>query len=71
MPEFDKNFLRSLLPSKLPPAALRLRISSPIILIRNLNKIDGLYNSTRLVVTSLEKYGIKARNLISSKRTEY
>ncbi|KAG5054685.1 hypothetical protein JHK85_007195 [Glycine max] len=60
------EFLNSLNTFGLPNHCIKLKISSPIILLRNLDQTQGLCNGTRLVVTRLAKHVIAAE-IISGK----
>ncbi|KAH1253626.1 ATP-dependent DNA helicase PIF6 [Glycine max] len=54
------EFLNSLTTSDLPNHSIKLKIRSPIMLLRNLDQTQGLYNGTRLVVTRLANHVIAA-----------
>jgi len=60
------EFLNSLTTSSFPNHSIKLKIGSPIMLLRNLDQNQGLCNGTRLVVTRLTKHVI-ATEIISSK----
>ena len=60
------KFLNSLNTSSLPNPRIKLKIGSPIMLLRNLDQTQGLCNGTRLVVTRLAKHVIAAE-IISGK----
>ena len=47
------EYLQSLNPPGLPSSQLQLKVGAPVILLRNLDPQQGLYNGTRLVVTRL------------------
>ena len=59
--EDDKNnlypmeFLNSLNVSGLPPHYLRLKIGCPIILLRNIDPLNGLCNGTRLICRGFQR----------------
>uniref|UniRef100_A0A0R0LIE8 ATP-dependent DNA helicase n=1 Tax=Glycine max TaxID=3847 RepID=A0A0R0LIE8_SOYBN len=60
------EFLNSLNTSGLPNHRIKLKIGSPIMLLRNLDQTQGLCNGTRLIVTRLAKHVIVAE-IISGK----
>ncbi|KAL5164961.1 Protein SET DOMAIN GROUP 41 [Glycine soja] len=60
------EFLNSLNTSALPTHSIKLKIGSPIMLLRNLDQNQGLCNGTRFVVTKMEKHVIAAE-IISGK----
>jgi len=45
---------------------LVLKIGAPIILLRNINPTEGLYNSTKLIVKGLHQHVIDAEILTGS-----
>ena len=49
-----ENFLNSLNPKGLPPHKLVLKEGCPIILLRNLNPMEGLCNGTWLICRELK-----------------
>jgi ATP-dependent DNA helicase PIF1 len=55
------EFLHSLKLGGLPPHELRLKVGTPIILIRNLSTRNGLCNGTRLRVLALRPHYILAK----------
>ncbi len=58
-----QEFLRSLMPSGLPPSTLRLKVGAPIVLLRNLYPVSGECNGTRLIITRLGRRCIEGRML--------
>jgi len=47
------EFLNSLQTSGIPNHKLKIKVGTPIMLIRNLDQADGLCNGTRLIITRL------------------
>ena len=45
-------------PLLLPPSRLELKVGATIILIYNLNPTEGLYNSSRIIITKLTRFAI-------------
>ncbi|XP_048634097.1 ATP-dependent DNA helicase PIF1-like [Brassica napus] len=64
---FSPEFLNSIKTSGLPNHSLRLRIGTPVMLLRNIDPDDGLCNGTRLQITQLANHIIGAR-VITGKR---
>jgi ATP-dependent exoDNAse (exonuclease V), alpha subunit - helicase superfamily I member len=63
---YSPEFLRSLKISDLPPGELKLKVGIPIILLRNLNPLEGLCNGTRLIVHNLQSKVIDAEIITGS-----
>jgi ATP-dependent DNA helicase PIF1 len=60
-PNISIEFLRAQNPSELPLARLELKIGTPVICLRNLFPREGLYNSTRIIISKLREYSIKIK----------
>ncbi|XP_050889153.1 uncharacterized protein LOC127094356 [Lathyrus oleraceus] len=63
------EFLNTLTTSGLPNHKIKLKIGIPIMLLRNIDQPEGLYNGTRLIVTRLANHVIEAK-IISGKNIE-
>ncbi|XP_074361953.1 uncharacterized protein LOC141702153 [Apium graveolens] len=57
---YPTEFLNSLRFSGVPNHDIRLQEGTPVMLLRNLNQSGGLCNGTRLIVTRLGKWSIRA-----------
>ena len=57
------EFLNSLTTSGMPNHSIKLKIGSPIMLLRNLDQTQGLCNDTRLIVTRLANHVIAAKTI--------
>ncbi|KAI4334782.1 hypothetical protein L6164_013492 [Bauhinia variegata] len=55
------EFLNSLTTSGLPNHKIVLKIGVPIMLLRNIDQIQGLCNGTRLIITNLADHVIEAK----------
>ncbi|XP_058777192.1 uncharacterized protein LOC131651551 [Vicia villosa] len=55
------EFLSKLRTRGLPNHRIKLKVGTPIMLMRNLDQSDGLCNGTRLIVTRLANYVIEAK----------
>ncbi|XP_058727555.1 uncharacterized protein LOC131599074 [Vicia villosa] len=55
------EFLSKLRTSGLPNHMIKLKVGTPIMLMRNLDQVDGLCNGTRLIVTRFANHVIEAK----------
>ncbi|KAL5647573.1 hypothetical protein ACJX0J_041928, partial [Zea mays] len=58
---YPPEFLNTLTPNGLPPHVLKLKIGCPVILLRNIDPVNGLCNGTRLVVCGFQRNSIDAK----------
>ena len=58
------EFLNSLKISRIPNHKLKIKVGTPIILLRNLYQADELYNGTMLIVTRLGTHVVEAEIII-------
>ncbi|XP_018443555.1 uncharacterized protein LOC108815454 [Raphanus sativus] len=64
---FTPEFLNSIKTSGLPNHSIRLRIGTPVMLLRNIDPDEGLCNGTRLQITQMANHIIEAK-VITGKR---
>jgi len=64
---YPAEFLQQLNAGGLPPTLLCLKVSSPVILLRNLDPGEGLCNGTRIVVLNVRRKVLQYR-IISKDR---
>ena len=60
---YTPEFLHSLTPSGFPPALLKIKLGSPIIVLRNLQPKQGVCNGSRGIVTRLTRQVLEVRLL--------
>ncbi|KAF8097471.1 hypothetical protein N665_0288s0004 [Sinapis alba] len=58
---FSPEFLNSIKSSGLPNHALRLKIGTPVMILRNIDPNEGLCNGTRLQITHLANHILQAK----------
>ncbi|KAF8102734.1 hypothetical protein N665_0196s0027 [Sinapis alba] len=58
---FSPEFLNSIKSSGLPNHALRLKIGTPVMILRNIDPNEGLCNGTRLQITHLANHIVQAK----------
>lgn len=68
--QIPSEYLNTLDPSGLPPFELKLKVGSPIMLLRNLAPKDGMCNGTRLSVVEVKDHCINATILTGDKAGE-
>ncbi|KAF1889936.1 hypothetical protein Lal_00025266 [Lupinus albus] len=57
------EFLNSLGTSGLPNHKIKLKVGTPIMLLRNLYKTEGLCNGTRMIVNRLATHVVEAKSI--------
>ncbi|KAK9725314.1 hypothetical protein RND81_05G136000 [Saponaria officinalis] len=57
---YPVEFLNSLKFNGIPDHELKLKVGTPIMLLRNINQTEGLCNGTRLIITHLADWVIEA-----------
>jgi ATP-dependent DNA helicase PIF1 len=63
---YPLEFLNSLSVNGLPPHQLKLSIGSVVVLLRNIDKSNGLCNGTRMIITGLGQNVIQAQIITGS-----
>jgi ATP-dependent DNA helicase PIF1 len=58
---YPVEFLNSITPSGLPHHELKVKLGTPVMLIRNLNVAAGLANGTRLSVVRMHRFFLECR----------
>lgn len=59
--DFPPEFLNTLSDGSLPPHELNLKVGAIVMLLRNIDKTNGLLNGTRVIVTALYDYFIEVK----------
>ena len=67
---YPQEFLHTLNFNGIPPHELKLKLGTPIMLLRNLNQSNGLCNGTRLIITQLTNKIIEGQIINSSNINE-
>ncbi|XP_024979018.1 uncharacterized protein LOC112516232 [Cynara cardunculus var. scolymus] len=65
---YSTELLNSLRFSGIPNHDIHLKVGAPVMLLRNINQIEGLCNGTRLIVTLLGKWSVRG-DIISGSHT--
>ena len=65
---YPAEFLQQLNAGRLPSALLCLKVSSPVILLRNLDPGGGLCNGTRMVVLNVRRKVLQCRIISKDRR---
>ena len=65
---YPTEYLNTISLSGIPNHELKLKVGSPIILLRSLNPVKGLCNGTRMIVTALKERVIEAKILSGTHR---
>lgn len=63
---YPVEFLNSLKFQGMPPHELNLKTGLPVMLLRNVYPSEGLCNGTRLIITDLAKFVLRARIITGS-----
>ncbi|KAF1882166.1 hypothetical protein Lal_00038810 [Lupinus albus] len=61
------EFLNSLGTSGLPNHKIKLKVGTPIMLLRNLDQTEGLCNGTRMIVNRLATNVIEAKSSVNGR----
>lgn len=67
---FTPEFLNSIKSSGLPNHSLRLRIGTPVMLLRNVDATEGLCNGTRLQITQVGNHLLEAKVITGTRAGE-
>ena len=65
---YPAEFLQQLNAGRLPPALLCLKVSSLVILLRNLDPGEGLCNGTRMMVLNVGRKVLQCRIISKDRR---
>ncbi|XP_048599584.1 uncharacterized protein LOC106373031 [Brassica napus] len=61
------DFLNTIKASVLPNHSIRLKVSCPVMLLRNIDHTNGLMNGTRLQITEMDDLMVKAKVITGEK----
>lgn len=67
---YPMEYLNTLEPSGMPPHELRLKKGAIVMLLHNLNVVNGLCNGTRLKVETLGRYFLGCRILCGDHKNQ-
>jgi hypothetical protein len=65
---YPTEFLNSLTASGLPLSHLSLKVGSPLMLLRNLDPLQGLCNGTRLILVKIQRHVLECRIISGDQR---
>jgi ATP-dependent DNA helicase PIF1 len=58
---YPVEILNTLTPSGMAPHQLTLRVGSPVVFLRNLNREQGMMNGTRAIILALRPWSVQVR----------
>jgi hypothetical protein len=61
---YYEEFLNTLTPNDLPPHVLKPKIGYLVILLRNIDPVNGLCNGTRLIIQGFQKNTIDTKIML-------
>ena len=67
---FPREYLSSITCSGLPPSILKLKKGVSLIILRNLNIKNSLYNKTRYILLDLIRTQLKVRLISKDKKSQ-
>ena len=59
------DFLNTIVASRLPNHKLRLKVGVSVMFLRNLDIQNGLFNGTRLIITTMRKYVLRVHEVLN------
>ncbi|XP_057801731.1 uncharacterized protein LOC131016937 [Salvia miltiorrhiza] len=69
--QYYQDYMNAISVGSLPPHVLKLKVNCPVMLLRNLNPLEGLCNGTRLIVHDLGRHVIGAVIAVGTHSGEY